>query len=121
MQIGTYFEELKKQGLYDNSLIIIVADHDARPRYLDMEGRISDDIPIYIINGGFNPLNAWYGECNQLDVYTTILDIMGIDSEWRGLGHTLLNKNYQNSVTTEIQEVSDLIIYGNYFGTKNIK
>ena len=56
-----------------------------------------------------------------MDVYTTILDIMGIDSEWRGLGHTLLNKNYQNSVTTEIQEVSDLIIYGNYFGTKNIK
>lgn len=121
MQIGKYLNELKDKGLYSNSLIIIVADHDARPRYLDMEGRISDDIPIYIINGGFNPLNAWYGECNQLDVYTTILDIMGIDSEWRGLGHTLLNKNYQNSVTTEIQEVSDLIIYGNYFGTKNIK
>ena len=118
MQIGKYFEELKKRRLYDNSLIIIVADHDARPRYLDMEGKISDDIPIYIINGGFDPSSAWDGECNQLDVYTTILDIMGVDSQWRGLGHTLLNKNYQNSVTGRTQELSDRITYSNFFSTK---
>jgi len=115
MQIGKYLEGLKGKGLYDNSLIIIVSDHDARPRYLDMEGKISDDIPIYIINGGFNPSDAWDGECNQLDVYTTILDIMGIDSQWRGLGHTLLNRHYQNSVTEKSQEISDWIIYSNYF------
>ncbi|MBR4729896.1 MAG: sulfatase-like hydrolase/transferase [Prevotella sp.] len=121
MQIGKYLEDLKAKGLYDKSLIIIVADHDARARYLDMEGKISDDIPIYIINGGFNPADAWQGGCNQLDVYTTIMDIMGIDSKWRGLGHTLLNKDYQNSVTTETQELSDLIIYSNYFGTKDNK
>lgn len=121
MQIGEYLKELKSKGIYDKSLIVIVADHDARSRYLDMEGKISDDIPIYIINGGFKPSDAWQGECNQLDVYTTILDIMGIDSQWRGLGHTLLNKNYKNSFTTEIQELSDLIIYSNFFGTKDIK
>ena len=121
MQIGKYLEDLKAKGLYDNSLIIIVADHDARARYLDMEGKITDDIPIYIINGGFNPADAWQGECNQLDVYTTIMDIMGIDGKWRGLGHTLLNKNYENSVTTETQELSDLIINSNYFGTKDSK
>ena len=119
MQIGKYFEELKKQGLYDNSLIIIVADHDARPRYLDMEGIISDDIPIYIINGGFDPSSAWDGECNQLDVYTTILDIMGIDCNWRGLGHTLLNKDYQNSVMGKTQELSDMITFSNYFSSKS--
>ena len=121
IQIGKYLDTLKQKGLYDNSLIIIVADHDARARYLDMEGKISDNIPIFIINGGFNPTDAWQGECNQLDVYTTILDIMGIDSGWRGLGHTLLNKNYQNSVTSEIQEISDLIIYSNYFSTNGAK
>lgn len=115
MQIGKYLEDLKEKGLYDNSLIVIVSDHDARPRYLDMEGKISDDIPIYIINGGFDPSTAWDGECNQLDVYTTILDIMGVNSKWRGLGHTLLNKNYQNSVTERAQEISDWITYSNYF------
>lgn len=121
MQIGKYFEDLKAKGLYDKSLIIIVADHDARARYLDMEGKISDEIPIFIINGGFNPTEAWQGECNQLDVYTTILDIMGIDCKWRGLGHTLLNKDYQNSVTSEAQDISDKIVYSNYFSLKEIK
>lgn len=115
MQLGKYLEELKKKGLYNNSLIVIVSDHDARPRYLDMEGKISDDIPVYFVNAGIDNSKAWDGECNQLDVYTTILDIMGIDSKWRGLGHTLLNKDYQNSVTEKAQELSDWIVYGNYF------
>lgn len=121
MQIGNYMEGLKKKGLYENSLIVIASDHDARPQYLGMEGKISTDIPIYIINGGIEKDKAWTGECNQLDVYTTILDIMGIESEWRGLGHTLLNSNYKNSVNDGIQGLSDWIIYGNYFNQKEIE
>lgn len=120
IQIGRYLDDLKKKGLYDNSLIVIVSDHDAHSDYLGMEDKISREIPIYIVNGGIDDSNAWTGECNQLDVYTTILDIMGIQSKWRGLGHTLLNKNYQSSVTEDIQEISDWIIYGDYFSKKDI-
>ena len=121
IQIGRYLNDLKEKGLYDNSLIVIVSDHDAHSDYLGMEGKISREIPIYIVNGGIDDSNAWMGECNQLDVYTTILDIMGIQSTWRGLGHTLLNKNYQNSVTEDIQEMSDWFIYSDYFSKKNIQ
>lgn len=119
-QIGKYLNDLKDKGLYDNSLIVIVSDHDAHPDYLSMDGKISREIPIYIVNGGMDNSNAWSGECNQLDVYTTILDILGIQSTWRGLGHTLLNKNYQNSVTGDIQEMSDWIIYSDYFSNREI-
>ena len=121
IQIGQYLEALKKNGLYDNSLIVIVADHDAHPDYLGMSDRITREIPLYIINGGFDPSTAWDGPCNQLDVFTTLLDIMGIDSTWRGLGHTLLNKNYQDSVTDRVQELSDWIVLGNYFKDKDIR
>jgi lipoteichoic acid synthase len=116
LQIGKYMDELKKNGLYDNSLIIIASDHDAHPTYLDMEGKITREIPIYIINGGIDNSKAWDGACNQLDIYTTILDVMGIESPWHGLGHTLLQKGYQNSVTDKAQELSDWIIYSDYFG-----
>ena len=116
LQIGKYMDELKKNGLYDNSLIIIASDHDAHPTYLDMEGKITREIPIYIINGGIDNSKAWDGACNQLDIYTTILDVMGIESPWHGLGHTLLQKGYQNSVTDKVQELSDWIIYSDYFG-----
>ncbi len=120
IQIGHYLNDLKEKGLYNNSLIVIVSDHDAHPDYLGMEGKISREIPIYIVNGGIDNSNTWTGECNQLDVYTTILDMMGIQSKWHGLGHTLLNKNYQNSVTEDIQELSDWIIYSDYFNNKDI-
>lgn len=116
IQIGKYIDDLKKNGYYDNSLIIIASDHDAHPAYLDMEGKITREIPIYIINGGINQEKAWDGACNQLDIYTTILDIMGIKDSWHGLGHTLLNKDYHNSVTDKVQELSDWIIYSDYWG-----
>lgn len=116
IQIGKYIDDLKKNRYYDNSLIIIASDHDAHPAYLDMEGKITREIPIYIINGGINQEKAWDGACNQLDIYTTILDIMGIKDSWHGLGHTLLNKDYHNSVTDKVQELSDWIIYSDYWG-----
>ena len=120
IQIGKYLNDLKDKDLYDNSLIVIVSDHDAHPDYLSMDGKISREIPIYIVNGGMDNSNAWSGKCNQLDVYTTILDIMGIQSQWRGFGHTLLNKDYHNSVTGDIQEMSDWIIYSDYFSNREI-
>lgn len=120
IQIGKYLNDLKDKGLYDNSLIVIVSDHDAHPDYLGMDDKISREIPIYIVNGGIDDSNAWSGECNQLDVYTTILDVMGIQSQWRGFGHTLLNKYYHNSVTGDIQEMSDWIIYSDYFSNREI-
>lgn len=121
IQIGRYLDTLKERGLYNQSLIIIAADHDARPQYIDMEGVVKPEIPLYIVNGGINSATAWNGECNQLDVYTTILDVMGIDSKWRGLGHTLLNKDYKNSVTEKTQELSSLIINSDYFQGKSLE
>ena len=116
-QIKWYFEQLKKKGLYDNSVIIIVADHHAHPSLFDMkEEDISTDIPLYVINGNVNDTTGWNGRCNQLDVFTTILDIMDSRSKWKGLGHTLITKDYNDSIKTDLWTLSKYIILGNYFG-----
>lgn len=116
IQIGKYLDWLKRSGLYNNSMIIITSDHEPPFNFMDMVGKLSDKLPLFIINGGICNENAWNGECNQLDVFTTILDILGIESQWCGLGHTLLNKNYKNSVTQKKQMVSEWIINGDFFG-----
>lgn len=116
-QIGKYIEHLKKDGLYEKSLIVIAADHEPLLHNMDVEGKVSKELPLYIINGGIEKDDAWTGSCNQLDVYTTLLDIMGVESDWRGLGHTLLNKDYQNSVTEKTWQLSEWIIYGDFFRT----
>ena len=80
-----------------------------------MEKRIATDLPLYIINSGFNIQNMYHGYANQLDVYTTILDILGINNKWLGLGHTLLSTHYTNSVSEKTYKLSEKIILGNFF------
>ena len=119
MQIERFVGDLKRQGLYDQSVIVITADHDAHPVHLNMkENAVNKELPLYIVHGGIDKRNAWTGPCNQLDVYTTLLDMFGIETQWRGLGHSLLNRNYKNSVSEKTQTLSEWIIRSNYFGLK---
>lgn len=118
MQIKKYIDGLKQQGLYDNSVIVITADHQAHSLYLNMGNKVSDELPLYIINGGIDRDHAWMGDCNQLDVYTTLLDMFGIRSDWRGLGHTLLNADYKEYSLGKMKPLSNWMIRSNYFGGK---
>ena len=115
-QIKWYFDQLKKKGLYDNSIIIIVADHHAHASLFDMEeSDVSSDIPLYIINGNIKQTTGWQGRCNQLDVYTTLLDILDTKEGWKGFGHTLITNDYHNSINPHLWELSELVVLGNYF------
>lgn len=113
-QIGRYLEHLKKNGLYENSLIVITSDHSVKSHRLGLPDKASLDIPLYIVNGDMDRNSAYCGPCNQLDVYTTLLDVLAVDEEWLGLGHTLLNKNYVSSVNEHISKISEAIICSDY-------
>ncbi len=112
-QIESYFEHLKRSGLYDNSLIVIAADHSVHSTDF---GGVSKNIPLYIINVPSDIREKmWQGECNQIDVYTTLLDLLGVKSDWYGLGHSLLSPNYRNVIDNRKWDVSEWIIRGDYF------
>ena len=117
-QIGKYLKQLRDIGIYDKSLIIITADHHPNPNSLKIES-ICNDIPIYILNSGLN--NYFYsGVCQQIDIYTTILDMLVKKPlVWRGLGHTLLSSSYTSSLSQIKWDLSEWIIQSNYFKTNN--
>lgn len=116
MQIEKYINGLKQRGVFDKSVIVITADHQAHPVHLNMgENKVSDELPLYIIHGGMNTSNAWTGPCHQLDVYTTLLNLFGVETKWRGLGHSLLNVDYKDYPIEKIQTLSDWIIRSDYF------
>ena len=114
-QLRHYFENLKSKGLYDQSLIVLVADHFAHINRLRAGEEIKPYTPLFIIGGNIDNSTAWQGECHQLDVYTTLVDILNLGGTWHGLGHTLLLPNYINSVDTHTFDISELIINGDYF------
>ena len=113
-QIEQYINSLKETGVYDRSVIVIASDHHIEPKQLDMEGRISTDLPLFIINGDINMRQSWTGTCNQLDVYTTLLDLF-VRDDWCGLGHTLLRPEYCDSYTPQADRLSEWILRGDYF------
>lgn len=116
--IGNYLAHLKEIGIYDNTIIIITSDHHVHTaNFGDYK---SSEIPVYIINADVNSITGWQGPCNQLDLYTTILNLLGIDSKWNGLGHSLNSKSYHNSVSDDKWNISKWIIQSNYFEANNI-
>ena len=114
--IKGYFDFLKSHQVFDNSLIVILSDHHAHFDAMGMNGKIAKELPLYIVNGNIDKDKAYDGPCNQLDVFTTLLDVLNIKSDWHGLGHTLLSSDYENSVTPHIWDISEMIIEGDYFG-----
>ena len=116
-QMARYFANLKRRGLYDESLILILSDHNVQEKHLAMPAGMSRELPVFIIGGGIRRDEAWGGVCNQLDVYTTILDLLKIEAPWRGLGHTLLNTDYQNSVSDDSRkwDYAEWMISSDYF------
>lgn len=111
-QIKKYFEHLFNSKLYDNSLIVIAADHPVHKSKF-IEG--IRYIPLYIVNAKGIPEHMWQEDCNQLDVYTTILDLLGCQSDWYGLGCSLASSKYENAISNQTWIASDWIIRSNYF------
>lgn len=114
-QLRHYFENLKLKGFYDQSLIVLVADHFAHINRLRAGEEVKPYTPLFIIGGNIDNSTAWQGECHQLDIYTTLIDVLNLGNTWYGLGHTLLLPNYVNSVDSHTFDISELIINGDYF------
>ena len=117
-QLGRYFEFLKSKGAYNNSIIVIVSDHTVHAQYLNMSKEEIGNgyLPFIIAHAGIDSDKCWKGEMNQLDVFPTILDLLELETDWYGLGSSVLDKeNYCNRVNETTQKISDLIIESNYW------
>lgn len=119
-QLKKYIDFLKNKGVYNNSLIVITADHHAHLDALGMDGQVKKDLPLFIINGNIDTSKSWNGEMNQLDIFTTLLDVLGLKCKWHGLGHSILFSNYRNSVTDHVWDISEQIIKGKFFQTNQV-
>lgn len=117
-QLGVFLQELKMNGLFDNSVIAIVADHEAHAENLKMneEEIKGKELPLYIINSDIDTDKWWHGRINQIDLFPTIIDIMGFDTDWRGLGCSILDSaSYHNRINDKTQIISESIIESDFF------
>lgn len=107
--IKLFCEKLKAMGIWDNTTIMIIADHGSSYSFSPLHGpRVNTfdkecyHVPFIIRSPGFAGCenNDYY---NSKDIFPTLFDMVGIQKPKSFIGHSIFDKSYtpQNYVITE--------------------
>ena len=120
-QLGDYIEKLKKNQLYDNSIIVILGDHLPPNGSLKMpNNNPCTHLPFIVLNAESQlpPIKDFiYQDC----VFPTLLDLMSVKSKYRGVGQSLLMPDSVRQSSYELkraelkQDISSMILSTDYF------
>ncbi len=124
-----FFEDLKAQGLYDNSIIVLYGDHygisenhnKAMAMYLEKEeitpydSALLQSVPLFIHIPGSNDGQEIAEAAGQIDLRPTILHLLGIDtSKDMQLGADLFSEDHEGFVIfRDGRFVTDELVYAN--------
>lgn len=88
--LGEFIKKAKQQPYWQDTIFLVVADHDARAMGSDLVPVKNFHIPAVIINSGNAPLLD-ERVTSQIDLAPTLLSLMGITNHSPMLGHDLNN------------------------------
>ena len=110
-----FFNEAKKSSWFENTIFVMVADHGNQVFYDEYNKPINRfAVPIII----YKPNSKYVGIDNdlaqQIDIYPTILDMIGYRKPFRSWGRSLFDKKSQTPFV--INSTGDItqILKGNY-------
>lgn len=88
-----FFMEAQKKPWFDNTIFVLVADHSNQIYYDEYQKPMNRyAVPILI----YQPKSTYLGVDNdwaqQIDIYPTILDMIGYDKPFRSWGRSLFDK-----------------------------
>lgn len=113
--LGRFINAMKRQGIYDNTTIVITGDHEIRSSTVS-EALHDDAVPFIILN---SPVKSEYAtEATQADVFPSILDIMGVsyrylDVDYTGLGKSIFLQHRSSDSLSRDYEISEMLIKSN--------
>lgn len=110
-QLGEFINRLKNDGVYDNTVIVIASDHsdfvDDDPRGRASISKKGIECLFVILNSGLKGQRV-EGPVSQIDMYPTLLDIMGANAYWwKGLGYSLLRNDVHSAVPAPGETAGD--------------
>jgi phosphoglycerol transferase MdoB-like AlkP superfamily enzyme len=113
-----FFNAAKKEAWYNNTIFVIVADHD-NLIYYDEYGKDQNlhSVPILF----FSPNEKYKGINNdwaqQIDIYPTLLDMIGYDKPFRSWGRSLISKDKITPFVMRYSSDKYQMMSGNYICT----
>ncbi|MGG7145026.1 LTA synthase family protein [Clostridium nigeriense] len=121
-QIGTFLELLDKEGLLDNTVVVIEGDHTGVHKYYNSSiEKLSNKEEWYLDDGNHTvPFIIWSKDMKesktfdtiggQVDIMPTLLYLLGVDNDKyinTALGRNLLNTNKSFAVLTNLDVVGE--------------
>ena len=119
LNLGRFLSELESNGILDNSITVILGDHEIRSSQISQS--LHDDyVPFIILNSPVSlptPVKT-----TQLDVFPTIADLLGcryryLGVDFSGLGLSIFSPDRVAGIghepSDEDYRVSEMIIKGN--------
>jgi len=93
--IGKMIEKAKEGGYYDDTIFLIVSDHNVRVYGDDSVPVNMFHIPGLILGGGVEP-KSYDKIATHPDIIATTLDLVGADFTYPILGHSIFSDKKQN-------------------------
>ena len=111
-----FFETAKKMPWYDNTIFVLVADHTNQigyPEYEKAMNRFAIPILFYSPNKKFNLKGEIAEPTQQMDIYPTLVDLMGYNKKIRSWGRSLVSEQKEDYLIVNSSGVEQMMI-GNY-------
>lgn len=101
--LGNFIAKAKTQPYWENTIFLVVADHDARAMGSDLVPINNFHIPGVILNSGIS-LKLDERVVSQIDLGPTLLSLMGVENQSPMLGHDLTNPDASNRAMMQYAE-----------------
>ncbi|OBX22006.1 phosphoglycerol transferase MdoB-like AlkP superfamily enzyme [Gelidibacter algens] len=89
-----FFEAAKKEPWFDNTIFVITADH-CNQVYYDVYNKVINRraVPILFYKSDGSLVGSSNELAQQIDIYPTLMDIIGYDQPFRSWGRSLISKD----------------------------
>ena len=116
--LNQFFNAAKKEKWYQNTIFVLVADHDNLIFYDDyLKDQNFHTVPILF----FSPNKKYVGVnkdwAQQIDIYPTLLDMMGYDKPFRSWGRSLISEKKVPPFVMRYSSDHYQMMSGNYICT----
>jgi len=91
--LGEFFKLARSSNYYDNTVFLVVSDHNSRVKSAHLVPVERFHIPGVILGGGIQPRRV-PGITSQVDLLPTLLSLMGIDGQHPAIGYDLTRPEY---------------------------
>jgi len=108
--LGKFFERARASAYWDDTVFLVVADHNSRVRGAEVIPIDHFHIPALVLGGGIVP-GVYAPVASQIDLPPTLLSLIGISSSHPMIGHDLTRPEFAAWPGRAIMQYDDTQAY----------